>query len=95
MLVDEVEGTNQLVKCKIYLSSKLFITELECLVFFNHNITFPFLNCFETSTQAELLVIMQQLYKDLNNYNNIGRNSLFQFMGYQLQLYPVICQNDC
>ena len=29
MLLDEVEGTNQLVEsCKIYLTSKLFITEL-------------------------------------------------------------------
>ena len=68
MLVDEVEGTNQLVgSCKIYLSSELFITELECLGLFNHNITFSFLNCVKTSTQAELLVIIPQLYKDLNN----------------------------
>ena len=31
MLLDEVDSTNQLTKtCKIYLSSELFLTELEC-----------------------------------------------------------------
>ena len=37
MLVGEVKGTNQLVEsCKIYLSSELFIMELECLAYFSH-----------------------------------------------------------
>ena len=67
-ILDEVEGTNQLVEdCKIYLSSELFITELECLAYFNHFITFPFLNCVKTSSQAELLVVLPQLYNDLSD----------------------------
>lgn len=62
MLVDEVQGTNQLVEsCKIYLSSELFITELECLAYFNHFVTFPFLNCVEMSIQADLLVTLPKL----------------------------------
>ena len=66
MLVDEVEGTNQLVESyKIYLSSGLFITELECLAHFNHIVTFPFLNCVEMSTQADLLFTLPNLHEDL------------------------------
>ena len=59
-LVDEVERKNQLLveAWKIYLSSELFITELECLAYFSHLITFPFLNCVEISSQAKLLVIL-------------------------------------
>ena len=67
-LVDKVEGANQLVEaCRIYLSSELFITELECLAYFNHFIMFPSLNCVETSSQAELLVILLQLYNYLRD----------------------------
>ena len=67
-ILDEVEGTNQLAEaCKIYLSSELFITELECLAYFNHFIIFPFLNCVRTSSQAELLVFLPQLYNDLSD----------------------------
>ena len=66
MLVDEVEETNQLVESyKIYLSSGLFITELECLAHFNHIVTFPFLNCVEMSTQADLLFTLPNLHEDL------------------------------
>ena len=66
MLVDEVEGTNQLVEsCKMCLSSELFITELECLAYFNHFVTFPFLNCVEMSTQADLLFTLPKLHEDL------------------------------
>ena len=67
MLVDEVEGTNhQLVQsCKIYLSSELFIVELECLACFNHFVTFPFLNCVEMSSQADLLFTLAKIHKDL------------------------------
>ena len=72
MLVDEVEGTNQLVEsCKIYLSSELFVTELECLAYFNHYVTFPFLNSIETSSQTDLLVQLPALYKDLNNNKSV------------------------
>ena len=66
MLVYEVEGTNQLVEsCKTYLSSELFITELECLVYFNHFVTSPFLNCVNVSNQAELLFIVPKLHEYL------------------------------
>ena len=66
MLVDEVSGTNQLVEsCKIYLSSELFITELECLAYFNHYVTFPFLNCIENSTQSDLLNLLPALHTEL------------------------------
>ena len=62
MLLDEVQFTNQLVEsCKIYIASDLFVTELECLAYFNHHITFPFLNCVEVSSQD----IFPELYKDL------------------------------
>lgn len=65
--VDEVESTNQLVEvCKIYLSSEPFIAELEYLAYFNHFITFAFLNFVETSTQAKLLVILLRLYSNLS-----------------------------
>ena len=66
MLVDEVEGTNQLVEsCMIYLSGELFITKLECPSYFNHYITFPFLNCVEVSSQTQLLGYLPKLYLDL------------------------------
>ena len=68
MLVNETEGTNQLVEsCRIYLSSKLFITELECLAYFNHYVTFPFLNCTEVSSQIQLIEILPKLYSDLTD----------------------------
>ena len=68
MLVNETEGTNQVVEsCRIYLSSKLFITELECLAYFNHYVTFPFLNCTEVSSQIQLLEILPKLYSDLTD----------------------------
>ena len=66
MLVGEVEGTNQLFEsCKIYLSSELLITELERLGYFNHFVTFPFQNCGEMSTQADLLLTLRKLQEDL------------------------------
>ena len=48
-----------------YTSSELFITELECLAFFNHFVTFPFLNCVEVSDQVCLLNILPKLYSNL------------------------------
>ena len=66
MLVNEVERPNQLVEsCRIYLSSELFMTELECLAYFNHYVTFPFLNCIEVSSQIQVLEILPKLYSDL------------------------------
>ena len=68
MLVNEVEGTNQLVEsCRIHLLSELFITELECFAYFNHYVTFPFLNCTEVSSQIQLLQILPKLYSDLTD----------------------------
>lgn len=70
MLVDEVEGTTQLVEsCKMYFSSELFVTELECLACFNHYVTFPFLNLIETSSQADLLVQLPEEVCCCNSWN--------------------------
>ena len=66
ILIEEAGNKNQLVEaCKLYLSSELFITELEALAFFNHHVTFPFLNCIEQSTVSELVIILPQLRADL------------------------------
>lgn len=66
MLLEEIQSTNQLTEaCKIYMSSELFMTELECLAFFNHYVTFPFLHCVEISSQEELLEIIPKLHADL------------------------------
>ena len=67
-LLDETDSVNQLVEsCKLYLSSGLFLTELEVLTYFNHHVTFPFLNAIENSSQQELLIMLPKLYKDLCN----------------------------
>ena len=59
MLVEVVVGSNQLVEaCKIYLSSEIFLTELEVLAYFTHHVTLPFLHCIEKSTHEELLVTL-------------------------------------
>ena len=66
ILLDEVEVTNQLLEaCRMCISSELFITELECLAFFNYHVTFPFLQCIEMSSQVGLCKILPQLYHDL------------------------------
>ena len=71
--------SNQLVEsCKIYLSSELFITELECLAYFNHFVTFPFLKCVEMSTQADLLFTLPKLHEDLKA-KRVDRLSKFIF----------------
>ena len=70
MLVDEVKGINQLVEaCRIYIASELFISELECLSNFNHHVIFPFLNCVETTSQANLLMLLPKLPLDLLEKN--------------------------
>ena len=84
MLLDKVEATNQLVECcEIYLSTDLFITELECLVFFNHFVTFPFLKCVEVSNQDQLVEIFPKLYNDLLDKKTHLEKLLFQFMAFQ------------
>ena len=70
MLLDEIQVTNLLVElCRIYMASELFMTELECLAYFNHHVTFSFLNCVEVSSQEELLKILPQLHQDLLKHN--------------------------
>ena len=66
ILLDEEEATNQLIEaCRMDISSELFITELECVAFFNYHVTFPFLHCIEMSSQVDLCRILPQLYHDL------------------------------
>ena len=65
-LLDKTTSTNRLVEtCKTYLSNELFFTELESLAFFNHNVTLPFLNMVERSSQADLFKILIHLQNDL------------------------------
>ena len=70
IMLDEVTESNQLIEaCKIYMSSKLFLTELPVLAYFNYCVSFPLLNCIEKSSQAELLETFPRLYADLENGN--------------------------
>lgn len=68
-----------------FFPSELFMNELECLAYFNHFITFPFLNCVKTSSQAELLVILSQFYSDLSDKMLRQQKVLFQFIECQYQ----------
>ena len=66
MLLNEVDGSNQLIEaCRLYMASDLFLAELESLAYFNHHVTFPFLNCIECSSQSDLLKILPKLYRSL------------------------------
>ena len=68
--LDETYNNTSLIKaCKLYIESQLFITELEVLAFFNHHVTYPFLNCIENCNQKDLLDILPTLYHDLINYS--------------------------
>ena len=79
------EETSEL-KPANFFPSELFMNELECLAYFNHFITFPFLNCVKTSSQAELLVILSQLYNDLSDKMlRQQKVFLFQFIECQYQ----------
>ena len=49
----------------MYISSELFIMELECQAFFNYYVTFNFLHCTEMNNQVDLCRILPQLYHDL------------------------------
>ena len=65
-VIAEADHTNLFIKsCSLYLSSELFITELQALAYFNYHVTFPFLLCMERSSQTELLKILPSLYNDL------------------------------
>ena len=60
---DETYNNNLLIEaCRLYIESKLFITELEVLASFNHHVTFSFLNCIENCNQKDLLNILPTLY---------------------------------
>ena len=64
--LDEVEATIQLTKARrMYTSSELLITELECLAFFNYHVTLTILHCTEMSNQVDLCKILPQFYHDL------------------------------
>ena len=77
ILLDEVEAINQLIEvCRMYISSELFITELECLAFFNYHVTFPFLHCTEMGSQTDLCRILPKLYHNLLD-NKTGTLSNF------------------
>ena len=53
-VLNETYNNNLFIEaCKLYTDSKLVITELEVLGFFNHHVTFPFLNCIENCTQKD------------------------------------------
>ena len=68
MLIDEATTSNLLVQaCQLYMSSEIFLTELEALAYFNEKVTFPFLHCVEKSSQQELLEILPKLHEDLLN----------------------------
>lgn len=65
-LLDETKATNQLVEaCSIYLASEIFLTKLEVLAFFNHHVTFPFVDSVERSNQEDLVKMLPKLYDDL------------------------------
>ena len=64
-LLDETEATNQLVACRTYLANDTFSTELGVLTFFNHHVTFIFLNCTERSNQADLVKMLPKYYDEL------------------------------
>ena len=55
-VLDETYNNNLLIEAsKLYIESQLFIMELEVLPFFNHHVTFSFLNCIENCNQKDLL----------------------------------------
>lgn len=66
ILLDEVEATDKLIEvCRMYITSELFITELECLAFFNYYVTFHSLHCIKMRNQVDLCRILSQLSHDL------------------------------
>ena len=69
-LLDQTWKTNLLVEvCKLYVECELFVAELRVLAVFTKEVTLPFLNCLEKSSQKDLLRIFPALYKNLLNHN--------------------------
>ena len=71
--------------CKLYIERKLIITEFEVLTFFNHEVTFQFLNCIENCHQKDLLAIPPTLYYDLIN-NSIDTLSKYKLTMQQINI---------
>ena len=68
-LLSETHKTNLLVEaCKLYIDCELFLAELHVLAVFTQNVTLPFLNCLEKSSQKDLLAIFPKLYQDLKDH---------------------------
>ena len=87
MLLDECNSTNQLVEaCRLYMASELFYTELQCLAYFNHSVTFPFLNMVEKCSQSDLVGILPTLY------NELCQGNLLTLQEYVVNMRGVIVQ---
>ena len=71
--------------CQLYIETKLIITEFEVLTFFNHEVTFQFLNCIENCNQKDLLAIPPTLYHDLIN-NSIDTLSKYKLTMQQINI---------
>ena len=102
MLLNEVDGSNQLIEaCRLYMASDLFLAELESLAYFNHHVTFPFLNCIECSSQSDLLKILPKLYRSLlDKKMDVLSNFVVRIHGMPLpalttDLSKEICQLMC
>ena len=87
MLPDECNSTNQLVEaCRLYMASELFYTELQCLAYLNHSVTFPFLNMVEKCSQSDLVGILPTLY------NELCQGNLLTLQEYVVNMRGVIVQ---
>ena len=67
------------------MKSEIFLTELEVLAYFTHLVTFPYLNCIEISSQAELLTIFHKLYSDLKE----GKMDTLRNFVFEMRPVPV------
>ena len=66
MVLDETEAINLLIEfCKLYFSKELFIIELRILAFYNHQVTFPLLNCVVKSNKINFIQLLPKLHQDL------------------------------
>ena len=76
-LLTETHLVNQHVEAaRMYIHCEFFHTELKVIAYFSYNVTLPFLNFVEKSSQNELLETLPKLYEDLKNYKT---NTLAEF----------------
>ena len=68
------------------MASELFYTELQCLAYFNHSVTFPFLNMVEKCSQSDLVGILPTLY------NELCQGNLLTLQEYVVNMRGVIVQ---